>query len=286
MTVPNDFNTKTYQLNGSATQFATEFPFFEDDQILVYLIEDEDVTQLTEGADYSVSGAGEPGGGIVTYPLGGPAGDNATLTIERMLPIIQGTSLRNQGAYFPENVEQAIDESRMIDQQQQDALDRTLKRELGSQNWDAQGRRIRNVGDAVDDGDAANLRQLNDSADGSRTYTDQQVGIERDARIAADEVERIARVNADANLQAQLSNSAPLEASAFSPISWHAQEVQSSVNIPNNVNAWSFGPTMTVAEGQTVTVGENSFWTIANGEGESGGTIEPFNGNYDYGVIQ
>lgn len=71
---------------------------------------------------------------------------------------------------------------------------------------------------------------------------------------------------ADANLQSQMTGEVPLEASAFSPISWHDQSVDNSVNIPANKNAWSFGPTMTVSPGQTVTIGEGSFWTIANGE--------------------
>lgn len=75
-----------------------------------------------------------------------------------------------------------------------------------------------------------------------------------------------ARQAADAHLQAQISAAEPLEASAFSPISWHDQLVETSVTIPPNKNAWSFGPTMTIAEGQAVTVSEGSFWTIANGE--------------------
>lgn len=80
------------------------------------------------------------------------------------------------------------------------------------------------------------------------------------------EEERLARVAGDANLQSQISGGAPLEASAFSPVSWHSQTVQNSLTIPDNVNAWSFGPTMSIAAGQTVTIGENSHWTIANGE--------------------
>lgn len=75
-----------------------------------------------------------------------------------------------------------------------------------------------------------------------------------------------ARASADANLQDQLSGSVPLEASAFSPISWHDQSIDNSVVIPDNKNAWSFGPTMSIDIGQVVTVGEGSFWTIANGE--------------------
>lgn len=68
----------------------------------------------------------------------------------------------------------------------------------------------------------------------------------------------------DANLQAQLTGNVPLEASAFSPVSWHDQVVENSVIIPENKNAWSFGPTMAIASGQAVTVSNNSFWTITN----------------------
>lgn len=75
-----------------------------------------------------------------------------------------------------------------------------------------------------------------------------------------------ARTSADANLQAQISGGVPLEASAFSPISWHDQTIDNSVTIPANKNAWSFGPTMSISIGQTVTIGTDSFWTIANGE--------------------
>lgn len=80
------------------------------------------------------------------------------------------------------------------------------------------------------------------------------------------EDEITSRQEADDNLQAQISGAVPLEASAFSPISWHKQEVQNSVDIPPNQNAWSFGPTMTIAAGHSVTIGENTHWTIANGE--------------------
>ena len=71
---------------------------------------------------------------------------------------------------------------------------------------------------------------------------------------------------ADANIQKQLSGEVPVEASAFSPISWHDPIIENSVTIPENKNAWAFGPTMTVGAGQTITIGLNSFWTIANGE--------------------
>lgn len=80
------------------------------------------------------------------------------------------------------------------------------------------------------------------------------------------QAENAGRVAADQNLQAQISGGQPLEASAFSPISWHVQTINNSVAIPANVNAWSFGPTIAIASGQTVTIGTGSFWTVANGQ--------------------
>ena len=94
----------------------------------------------------------------------------------------------------------------------------------------------------------------------------QQLAAEQNARIAADTSEQNAREAADASLQSQISGSTTLEASAFSEISYHGQTVENSVTIPDNKNAWSFGPTMSIAALQTVTVGTGSFWTIANGE--------------------
>lgn len=86
------------------------------------------------------------------------------------------------------------------------------------------------------------------------------------ARVAGDAALLAGYTAADANLQDQLTGNVPLEASAFSPISWHDQSVDNSVIIPDNKNAWSFGPTMTISPGQAVTIGSGSFWTIANGE--------------------
>ena len=91
------------------------------------------------------------------------------------------------------------------------------------------------------------------------------------ARVEQERIERDDEIEAgyqagDANLQDQLTGEVPLEASAFSPISWHAQTIENSVTIPENKNAWSFGPVIEIAEGQAVTVPVSSFWTVANGE--------------------
>ena len=111
-------------------------------------------------------------------------------------------------------------------------------------------------------GDSVNYQQLA-AEQNARIAADTS---EQNARESADIAEQNSRASADASLQSQISGSTTLEASAFSEISYHGQTVENSVTIPDNKNAWSFGPTMSIAALQTVTVGTGSFWTIANGE--------------------
>lgn len=75
-----------------------------------------------------------------------------------------------------------------------------------------------------------------------------------------------ARTAADVSLQNQINGVNPPMGSAFSVISWHDQNVSNSITIPDNKNAWSFGPVVTIDVGQTITIGSGSFWTVANGE--------------------
>ncbi|MNQ04005.1 hypothetical protein D3C85_167120 [compost metagenome] len=123
---------------------------------------------------------------------------------------------------------------------------------------DADARYVNQAGDSM----TGNLNMGSNTVTGLRAPTAPTEAVRK--QEFDEEVD--ARTSADANLQAQMTGNVPLEASAFSPISWHDQSVDNSVVIPDNKNAWSFGPTMTVSIGQTVTVGAGSFWTIANGE--------------------
>jgi len=346
MTVPTNDNREQYQGNDSATVFPYAFRIFESSDLKVYLTDSENnQALLAEGTDYTVSGAGDEDGGEVTYPVSGdPLAAGETLTILRVIDITQGTDLRNQGAYYPEVVEDEFDRSRMIDQQQQEEIDRSLRQPAASEGYDAGGYRIENIADAEEDQDAVSKSQMDErfsndvitqtsghwDAKGKRLgnlsapvadtdaatrgfsegYTDAKVEAEKDRntaalaneaqiradadsaeaqiratadaneaqtraeadaneaqiRATADANEVQARAEGDANLQAQLTGNIPLEASAFSPISWHDQSVGNSVTIPAGKNAWSFGPAINVSPSATVTVGEGSFWTVANGE--------------------
>lgn len=159
MTVPTNDNREFYQGNGTATQFDYEFLIFAASDLRVTrTAADGTETLLTLNTDYSVSGAGDENGGSITYPISGsPLPSGETLTILRVVPITQDTDLRNQGAYYPEVVEREFDNSRMIDQQQQEELDRSLKQTEGGNNYDAGNNRITNVATPMDDADAANM---------------------------------------------------------------------------------------------------------------------------------
>ena len=133
----------------------------------------------------------------------------------------------------------------------------------------ADTRYVNSDGDSMSgnlDMDSNKLTNLTAGSDSGDSVNYQQLAAEQNARIAADTAEQNSRTSADASLQSQISGSTTLEASAFSEISYHGQTVENSVTIPDNKNAWSFGPTMSIAALQTVTVGTGSFWTIANGE--------------------
>lgn len=125
----------------------------------------------------------------------------------------------------------------------------------------------------VGDGDARYYNITGDTLEGTFNAGQQRMTNLRKAELPTEAVrkkelddEANARASGDASLQAQINGTNPPMGSAFSVISWHGQHVTNSITIPDDVNAWSFGPTVTIDDGQVVTIGENSFWTIANGE--------------------
>lgn len=150
-----------------------------------------------------------------------------------------------------------------------------------SRDLDMDGHALLNLGVDVDNPDsmltvgAADLRYYNITGDvlegtmnaGGNRITNLAIPVGQldAARKKELDEEVAARQSADANIQEQMTGNVPLEASAFSQISWHDQNIPNSVTIPDNKNAWSFGPQMEIEQGQLVTIGEGSTWTIANG---------------------
>jgi hypothetical protein len=134
----------------------------------------------------------------------------------------------------------------------------------------------------VADGDVRYYNVLGDTLEGPMdvdgnmvTGLREPVGPTEAVRKQEFDEEVDARVDADISLQDQLNGTNPPMGSAFSIVSWHGQLIANSIAIPDNVNAWSFGPTITIGVGQVVEVGANSFWTIANGATTGDGTLNP-----------
>ncbi len=123
-------STVTYLGNGATTQFPYNFEVQAQSQMVVSITNNNvspPVTTVLSTSQYSVSGIGSGNefaggsgpGGIITYPVSGPSYLPAgwTITIARVVPYVQGTSLTNQGAFYPQVVEAALDYLMMCSQQ-------------------------------------------------------------------------------------------------------------------------------------------------------------------------
>lgn len=83
-------------------------------------------TELAYPADFDVTGVGTDSGGTVILAAGALA-DDYVLTIRRLVVLEQETDVRNQQGFFPEVLESTFDYLTMIDQQQQDQINRSVK---------------------------------------------------------------------------------------------------------------------------------------------------------------
>jgi len=281
MTVSSTQSYVEYNADGTTTAFTIPYYFLLNSDISAMIVDNfGNISELTNSADFSVSGAGDESGGVATFNSIYPNGYQ--ILIYRNPPATQETKYYENGKFPAKSHEAALDKLTMLIQDygwQIDLL--SLKKpNILARYYDAKGNRISNLGDPIADGDAVNKRSLDDAITDLNSNLSEQIAEEEAARKAADIAEADARAAADANLQDQLTGNVTLEASAFSVISWHKQAVDNSVTIPDNVNAWSFGPSVTISSGQQVTVGNNSFWTVADGL-QAGGGAE----NVDYGTL-
>lgn len=126
MTVSSVVNRNDYIGVGSVSTYSYSFRIFQSSHVAITTLSSAGVqVVLVLNTDYTVTGVGDATGGsiVLTVPL--PTG--SLLTIQRVLPLTQTTVLRNQGSYFPESVEDALDRMVMIQQQMENLLDAALK---------------------------------------------------------------------------------------------------------------------------------------------------------------
>ncbi|MGC9196337.1 MAG: hypothetical protein ACP5IL_12920 [Syntrophobacteraceae bacterium] len=119
----------TYAGNGATTSFPYPFPVAEAASLQVFITNGNvspPVSTALSPSQYSVTGIGNgvPGasnptpGGVVTYSANGtPLATGWTITIQRLVPYLQDTTLQNQGGFYPQVVEAALDDVVMQTQQ-------------------------------------------------------------------------------------------------------------------------------------------------------------------------
>lgn len=127
MTISSSVARNDFTGTGTTSVYPYTFMIFAETDLLVTKRDTSDVeTTLLLNVDYTVSGVDSHTGGTVTLTAGNLATD-FTLTIRRVRPITQITDIRNQGDFFPEVHEDTFDHLIMVDQQQQDSINRSVK---------------------------------------------------------------------------------------------------------------------------------------------------------------
>jgi hypothetical protein len=137
MTISSTTSRNDYTGSDAVLIYAYSFRIFSDTDLRVTVrkISTGVETTLTKTTDYTVSGVGSTSGGNATLVNAGQSWLNVDgtlssaykLTIRRVRPLTQQTDIRNQGTYFPEIQEDALDHGIMVAQQQQDGIDRSVK---------------------------------------------------------------------------------------------------------------------------------------------------------------
>ena len=125
--------------NGVATSFSFSpmTIFASSDLQVTHVGIDGTETLLSEGTgptNYTVVVASYPGTGSITYPSTGATRlqTDEDLVMKAVLPFEQQLQLKNQGGYFPELLEQALDKQTKLNIQLAETIDRTLRLPIGS----------------------------------------------------------------------------------------------------------------------------------------------------------
>jgi len=131
MALSSIINRNDYIGNGNTSTYNYGFKIFSENDLKVIKRDTADVeTVLTLGragsGAYTVTGVGNANGGSIVLK-GGNLPVNYHLTIKRKRALKQETDVRNQGAFYQEIHEDAFDHLVMIDQTQQDDIDRSFK---------------------------------------------------------------------------------------------------------------------------------------------------------------
>lgn len=163
MTVSTELSHEEYVGNGVTTDFDFRFRIFEGKHLIVVVADsDGNETTLKNGTDYTIVGAGSYHGGKVV--LNKPLAQGWKILLERDLPVVQETDLRNQGKFFAEVHEDAFDYLTMLIQKALGTFSLSLRKPTYLSNYyDAKGNRIANLAPPKFGSDSANKDYVDNS---------------------------------------------------------------------------------------------------------------------------
>ncbi|GLX63370.1 hypothetical protein KMU_14110 [Proteus vulgaris] len=163
MTVSTELSHEEYVGNGVTTDFDFRFRIFEGKHLIVVVADSDGIeTTLKNGTDYTIVGAGSYHGGKVV--LNKPLARGWKILLERDLPVVQETDLRNQGKFFAEVHEDAFDYLTMLIQKALGTFSLSLRKPTYLSNYyDAKGNRIANLAPPKFGSDSANKDYVDNS---------------------------------------------------------------------------------------------------------------------------
>lgn len=182
MTVASELNHNQYVGNGVTTAFDYNFRIFKNSHVLVQVSDLNGImSTLVLNTDYTVTGAGTSSGGKII--LSAPLASGWSISLDRDLPIVQETDLRNQGTFYAETHEDAFDYLTMLIQKVNSLFGLALKKPSWiARYYDALTNRISNLGDPKNPQDAA-----------TKSYADNlaKVNLDKTLRVPDDRIDSL-----------------------------------------------------------------------------------------------
>lgn len=236
MTVASEANKVMYAGNGAATQFSLTFPVLDESHIRVIITDASGAeTEAVAGA-FSVDLMNSR----VTYPVtGSPLASGNKITLLREVPLLQEADFVNQGAYYSETVEDALDYQMMAMQQMAEALERSVKVDVSSSI---------NPGDLI-----AEVQASASSAQQAATTASAQVVLAAQQVVLAEDQVALAQDEVSAAAAQVLLAQAQASAAALS--AQEAEVAAASLNLPTQ--------TIPADEGKVMRVKAGGGWDIA-----------------------
>ncbi|MDR6668935.1 hypothetical protein [Rhizobium sp. 1399] len=250
MTISSEINRSgPYNGDGVATAFEYKFKILEPRHLQVIRTDASGTDSiLVLDADYTVTGTGNDGGGSAVIVPAPAAGTKITLLLD--VPFTQETDLENQGAYYAETVEQALDLVVMRLQQLKERAARavTIPPSFDSATIDkliADVLTLSNKGDALEA--VAAVSQYLETVAGIADDIPDVAGLTQTAQQkAAEAAQSATNANASAGLATAYATNPedvaiPGSGGLFSAFHWYRKTVAIYNDVANTLAGWLHG---------------------------------------------